>query len=61
VIPIPNDPLYANSLQNTIKDQLENNLGAVGSFIGATAMGQSRISWEVRAQLDVPMKLDINK
>lgn len=24
-------------------------------------MGQSRISWSVRAQLDVPMKLDVKK
>ena len=61
-IPIPNDILQEKSQRQVINEQLEEKLGAAGSFIGAIAMGgHSRINWSVHAQLDVPMKLDIKK
>lgn len=60
-IPIPSDLLYAKTARENAQDQLEDKLGAAGAFIGAMAMGQSRIDWSVRAQLDVPMKLDVKK
>ena len=61
-IPIPSDILYEKSAQQRAQEKLEDKLGAAGSIIGAVAMGgRSRINWSVRAQLDVPMKLDIKK
>ena len=61
-IPIPSDILNEKNLQQKAQEQLEEKMGAAGTFISAVAMGgRSRITWSVKAQLDVPMKLDIKK
>jgi len=61
-IPIPDDILHEKSQRQRAQEQLEEKLGAAGTFISAVAMGgRSRINWSVKAQLDVPMKLDIKK
>jgi len=61
-IPIPGDILYEKSQRQKAQENLEDKLGAAGSIIGAVAMGgTSRINWVVKAQLDVPKKLDIKK
>lgn len=61
-IPIPSDILNEKNLLQKSQEQLEEKLGAAGTFISAVAMGgRSRISWSVKAQLDVPMKFDVKK
>ena len=61
-IPIPDDILNMKTSRQRVQDNLEEKLGAAGSVIGAVAMGgRTIISWSVKAQLDVPKKLDIKK
>ena len=59
---IPGDILYEKSQRHRAQEQLEEKMGAAGTLISAVAMGgTSRIDWKVKAQLDVPKKLDIKK
>lgn len=56
---IPPDILAARSQQQAMQESLEDKLGAAGKFISAVAVGTGVTSWKIRAQLDVPKKLDI--
>ena len=60
-IKIPSTILNSENYKEKMTDALEDKLGSVGSIIGAMAVGASHINWEVKAQLDVPMKLDVKK
>ena len=61
-IPIPSDILNEKNLQQKSQEKLEEKLGAAGTFISAVAMGgRSLITWSVKAELDVPLKLDVRK
>ena len=58
-IKIPSDILSDKTARDQIQDTLEEKIGTAGTFVSAMTMGTYRINWEVRAQLDVPMKLDV--
>jgi len=58
---IPSTILNMETYKDKMTDALEDKLGAVGSVLGAMAAGASHIEWKVKAQLDVPKKLDIKK
>jgi len=60
-IKIPSDILYSETARDKITDELTEKIGSFGSVIGAMTLGASHITWEVRAQLDVPMKFDLRK
>jgi len=49
----------ARSQQQAVQDSLEDKLGSAGKFISAISVGAGVTSWKIRAQLDVPKKLDI--
>lgn len=56
---IPPDILDAKTSQQAIQDSLENKLGAAGSFISSVSVGRGTTKWKIRAQLDIPKKLDV--
>ncbi len=56
---IPPDILMARSQQQAVQDSLEDKLGSAGKFISAISVGAGVTNWKIRAQLDVPKKLDI--
>jgi len=56
---IPPDILDARTSQQAIQDSLEDKLGAAGKFISAVSVGTGKTEWKIRAQLDIPKKLDV--
>jgi hypothetical protein len=56
---IPPDILQAKTSQQAIQDGLEDKLGAAGSLISAVSVGTGVTKWKIRAQLDIPKKLDV--
>ena len=56
---IPPDILDPRTQQQAIQEGLENKLGAAGSFISAVSVGTGKTNWKIRAQLDIPKKLDV--
>ena len=56
---IPPDILNAKTSQQAIQDSLEDKLGAAGKFISAVSVGTGTTNWKIRAQLDIPKKLDV--
>lgn len=56
---IPPDILDARTSQQAIQDSLEDKLGAAGKFISAVSVGTGTTNWKIRAQLDIPKKLDV--
>lgn len=56
---IPPDILQAKTSQQAIQDGLEDKLGAAGSLISAISVGTGVTKWKIRAQLDIPKKLDV--
>jgi len=56
---IPPDILQARTQQQAIQEGLEGKLGGAGSLISAVAVGTGTTNWKIRAQLDVPKKLDV--
>lgn len=58
---IPENILQSQSKSQQFQDTLEEKLGTIGRFIGGMNVHQGPISWEVTAQLDIPLKLDVKK
>ena len=58
-LPIPPDILDAKTQQQAIQEGLEEKLGGAGTLISAVAVGVGNTKWKIRAQLDIPKKLDI--
>jgi hypothetical protein len=56
---IPPDILNARTSQQAIQDSLEDKMGSAGKFISAVTVGTGVTNWKIRAQLDVPKKLDV--
>jgi len=56
---IPPDILNPRTQQQAIQEGLEGKLGAAGGIISAVAVGTGTTNWKIRAQLDVPKKLDV--
>jgi len=56
---IPPDILNPQTNQQAIQDGLQNKLGAAGGLISAVTVGTGSTKWKIRAQLDVPKKLDV--
>jgi hypothetical protein len=56
---IPPDILNARTSQQAIQDSLEDKLGAAGTFISSVAVGTGKTEWKIKAQLDIPKKLDV--
>jgi hypothetical protein len=56
---IPPDILQARTSQQAVQDSLEDKLGSAGKFISAISVGTGTTNWKIRAQLDVPKKLDV--
>lgn len=60
-IKIPQDILKPNLLSRQFQEELESQLGTIGSIIGQFANEQRPIQWMIHAHLDIPWKLDIKK
>ena len=58
-LPIPPDILSARTQQQAIQEGLQNKLGAAGGLISAVTVGAGNTKWKIRAQLDIPKKLDV--
>lgn len=58
-LPIPKDILNPATSQQAIQDTLEDKLGKAGSLISAMSIGRGTTKWKIRAQLDIPQKLDV--
>lgn len=56
---IPPDILNPQTSQQAIQEGLQDKLGAAGSVISAVAVGTGTTKWKIRAQLDIPKKLDV--
>jgi len=56
---IPPDILTARTQQQAVQDSLEDKLGSAGKLISAVSVGTGTTNWKIRAQLDVPKKLDV--
>lgn len=56
---IPPDILQAKTSQQAIQEGLQDKLGATGSLISAISVGTGVTKWKIRAQLDIPKKLDV--
>ena len=56
---IPPDILDPRTGQQAIQDSLEDKLGAAGTLISSVAVGTGKTEWKIKAQLDIPKKLDI--
>ena len=56
---IPPDILTARTSQQAIQNSLEDKLGSAGKFLSALSVGTGVTSWKIRAQLDIPKKLDV--
>lgn len=61
-IKIQSDLLQMHSSTEQIQKILKEKLGTIGAIIGQIATGgQSPVRWMIHAQLDIPMKLDVQK
>ena len=60
-IKIQPDILLSNSMSQQINQKLEEKLGSFGSVLGQMVAGQRPIHWEVKAHIDIPMRLDVNQ
>jgi len=58
-LPIPPDILSARTQQQAIQEGLQGKLGGAGSLISAVTVGAGQTKWKIRAQLDIPKKLDV--
>jgi len=58
-LPIPPDILSARTQQQAIQEGLQGKLGGAGSLISAVTVGAGNTKWKIRAQLDIPKKLDV--
>jgi len=56
---IPPDILDPRTTQQAIQDSIEDKLGSAGKFISAISVGTGKTEWKIRAQLDIPKKLDV--
>lgn len=56
---IPPDILEAKTNQQAIQDSLEDKFGSAGKFMSAISVGTGVTKWKIRAQLDIPKKLDV--
>ena len=56
---IPPDILDPRTSQQAIQDSLEDKLGSAGTFISALSVGAGKTEWKIKAQLDIPKKLDV--
>lgn len=56
---IPPDILAAQTQQQAIQESMQDKLGGAGSLISAVAVGTGTTRWKIRAQLDIPKKLDV--
>jgi len=56
---IPPDILQAKTSQQAVQEGLQDKLGAAGSLISAVSVGTGVTKWKIRAQLDIPKKLDV--
>jgi hypothetical protein len=56
---IPPDILDPRSSQQAIQDSLEDKLGAAGTLLSSVAVGTGKTEWKIKAQLDIPKKLDV--
>ena len=56
---IPPDILDPRTSQQAIQDSLEDKLGTAGTFISSVAVGTGKTEWKIKAQLDIPKKLDV--
>ena len=56
---IPPDILDPRTSQQAIQNSLEEKLGTAGKFISAVSVGTGKTEWKIRAQLDIPKKLDV--
>ena len=56
---IPPDILNPQTSQQAIQEGLQNKLGAAGGLISAISVGTGVTKWKIRAQLDIPKKLDV--
>jgi hypothetical protein len=56
---IPPDILDPRTSQQAMQDSLEDKLGSAGKFISAVTVGTGTTNWKIRAQLDIPKKLDV--
>ncbi len=61
-IKIQSDILQMHSSSQQIQQMLQEKLGRVGAILSKiTTGGQSPVRWMVHAQLDIPMRFDIQK
>ena len=56
---IPPDILDPRTSQQAMQDSIEDKLGSAGKFISAVTVGTGTTNWKIRAQLDIPKKLDV--
>jgi len=56
---IPPDILKPQTSQQAIQEGLQDKLGAAGGLISAVSVGTGVTKWKIRAQLDIPKKLDV--
>ena len=56
---IPPDILNPKTSQQAMQESLQDKLGFAGTFITAVTVGTGTINWKIRAQLDIPKKLDV--
>ena len=61
-IQIQNDILQMQTSKQALEQKLQEKLGAIGAVLGQMAtMGQGPVRWMVHAQLDIPLKIDVQK
>ncbi|KYK30005.1 hypothetical protein AYK20_04735 [Thermoplasmatales archaeon SG8-52-1] len=56
---IPPDILDPRTSQQVIQDSLEDKLGVAGTLLSSVAVGTRKTEWKIKAQLDIPKKLDV--
>ena len=59
ILQIPPDILNPQTSQQSIQEGLQSKLGAAGGLISAVTVGTGTTKWKIRAQLDIPKKLDV--
>lgn len=56
---IPPDILNPRNSQQAMQDAMQDKLGGAGQLISAITVGSGITTWKIKAQLDVPKKLDV--
>jgi hypothetical protein len=56
---IPPDILNPKTNQQAIQEGLQDKSGAAGLVMSAISVGTGVTKWKIRAQLDIPKKLDV--